>query len=392
MSKVSLLEICNITTGKLDSNAATSNGIYPFFTCAPEPLKIDEYDFDDDVILLAGNNASGNFHCQRFKGKFNAYQRTYIITAKKGYNIDFIYYNLKLNLERLKKISQGSQTKFITMKILEDFVVDDISYEQQLKISSVLTSLDKKIKINNDINTKLEELLNLIYNQWFLQFDFINDKGKRYKSSGGKMIWNEKIKKEIPEGWLIKELKDIESNIVTGKTPSTKESGNFNGEIPFITIEDIRKNKFIINTERTLSNSGANSQVSKYIPVNSICVSCIATIGLVGITTKKSQTNQQINSIVCNNRYNMYYLFNYISNYFKFSNGAKTGNIFANMNRDDFSKIEILYPDLTVLKNYCDKVNSLYEIIKNNTLENDKLSKLRDFLLPLLINGQAFFI
>jgi type I restriction enzyme S subunit len=75
---IKLKDVCTITTGKLDSNVANENGKYPFFTCAPNPLKIDYFDFDDDVILIAGNNAGGNFHINRFKGKFNAYQRTYI--------------------------------------------------------------------------------------------------------------------------------------------------------------------------------------------------------------------------------------------------------------------------------------------------------------------------
>ena len=70
MSMIKLLSTCNITTGKLDANAAVENGMYPFFTCAPEPLRIDDYAFNDNVILLAGNNASGNFHCQRYNGKF----------------------------------------------------------------------------------------------------------------------------------------------------------------------------------------------------------------------------------------------------------------------------------------------------------------------------------
>ena len=85
-----LTQVCNITTGKLDANAETPGGKYLFFTCAPSPLRIDTYAFDDDVILLAGNNAQGNFHIQRYKGKFNAYQRTYVITAKRGYDIDYI--------------------------------------------------------------------------------------------------------------------------------------------------------------------------------------------------------------------------------------------------------------------------------------------------------------
>ncbi len=103
MSKIKLTEACNIVTGKLDANAAETGGKYPYFTCAPEPLAINTFAFDDDVILLAGNNASGKFHCQRYKGKFNAYQRTYVITVKQGYDIEYIYYNLKINLQNLKK-------------------------------------------------------------------------------------------------------------------------------------------------------------------------------------------------------------------------------------------------------------------------------------------------
>ena len=122
MSKT-LLEVCNVTTGKLDSNAATENGKYPFFTCAPEPLRIDNYAFDDNVILLAGNNAQGNFHLTRYNGKFNAYQRTYIITARKNFDIDYIRYSIELYLNHFKKVSQGSQTKFLTMSILEQFKV-----------------------------------------------------------------------------------------------------------------------------------------------------------------------------------------------------------------------------------------------------------------------------
>ena len=88
---------CNITTGRLDSNHAVDGGQYPFFTCSEDPVRIDSYAFDDDVVLIAGNNAQGNFHINRYKGKFNAYQRTYVLTAKKEFDIDFIYYSLKLD-------------------------------------------------------------------------------------------------------------------------------------------------------------------------------------------------------------------------------------------------------------------------------------------------------
>lgn len=391
MSKISLIDTCNITTGKLDANAAVENGDYPYFTCAPEPLRIDKYEFEGNVILLAGNNASGNFHCQRFNGKFNAYQRTYVITAKKGYDIDYIYYNLKINLEHFKKISQGSQTKFLTMTILEGFLIEDIDLKKQKKMIRVVSLIDKKIELNRITINDLEQIVKTIYDYWFLQFEFPIKDGNLYKSSGGKMIWNEEMKKEIPEGWKYKKIVEIENNIVTGKTPSTKDEGNFNGNIPFITIDDIRQGLYVANTIRTLSEKGASSQSKKYIPKDTICVTCIATVGLVGITTKDSQTNQQINSIVCENKNNLYYLVNAIKDYFEYSNGAKSGNIFDNMNKEDFASIKIIYPTEDVLEKYKEKVEPIYSKIRSCILENEELIKLRDYLLPLLMNGQIGF-
>lgn len=110
--------MCNIATGKLDANQAVSDGGFPFFTCAEHPDRIDSFAFDDDVVLVAGNNAKGNFHVNRYIGKFNAYQRTYVLTAKSGACIDYVYYALKLELRRLRERAQGSQTKFLTMPIL----------------------------------------------------------------------------------------------------------------------------------------------------------------------------------------------------------------------------------------------------------------------------------
>ncbi len=121
MSKVKLGDICNIVTGKLDSNAAVPNGKYPFFTCAPEPLKIDVFAFDDDVILLAGNNAEGVFHINRYKGKFNAYQRTYVLTAREGYDIDYIKFSIEMSILEFKARALGSQTKFLTKPLIENF-------------------------------------------------------------------------------------------------------------------------------------------------------------------------------------------------------------------------------------------------------------------------------
>ena len=111
-------EIAEFRTGKLNSNAAVGNGKYPFFTCAPETYYIDDYAFDQKAILLAGNNAEGNFNIKYYEGKFNAYQRTYVINPiNNDVDIHYLYYALQLCLQSFKALSQGTSTKFLTAKI-----------------------------------------------------------------------------------------------------------------------------------------------------------------------------------------------------------------------------------------------------------------------------------
>ena len=379
---------CNITTGKLDANKAVNDGAYPFFTCAEFPDKIDTFALDDDVVLVAGNNANGNFHVSRFKGKFNAYQRTYVLTAKNGEDINYIYYTLKLELKRLRERSQGTQTKFLTMPILTNIVVNDIKYDDQVAISSILSRIDKKIELNNKINKELEATAKLIYDYWFVQFDFPDKNGKPYKSSGGKMVYNQNLKREIPEGWVSGSLRDFEPKIITGKTPSTKDKNNFGGEIPFICIGDVRGNMYITKTEITLSEVGAASQNNKFIPKDAICVTCIASPGLIAFATSESQTNQQLNSVICSKKENQYFLYFYLKDYFNFAR-AKMGNTFANMNKDDFSSILLPYPKNEIVDSFSEKVKFIFDLILQNSKENDLLTKKRDWLLPMLMNGQV---
>lgn len=153
MSKLS--DACNICTGKLDANQGCENGKYPFFTCAPEPLRIDRYAFDCDAILLAGNNAHGNFHIQRFTGKFNAYQRTYVLTAKDGFDIDYVKYSIEIALSHFKRLAQGSQTKFLTIGMIEDFYIGEKDYSEQKRTVQVLKAIDDKIALNQKINDNL---------------------------------------------------------------------------------------------------------------------------------------------------------------------------------------------------------------------------------------------
>ena len=286
------------------------------------------------------------------------------------------------------KGSKGTKMPRGDKSQIMEFKIPVFNPKTQQSIAAVLSALDKKIALNKQINARLEEMAKTLYDYWFVQFDFPDTNGKPYKSSGGEMVFDETLKREIPNGWEVKSLGEIENNIITGKTPSTQYSNFFNGDIPFITIGDIRNNTFIIKTEQNLSIEGANTQKNKYLPEGSLCVSCIATVGLIGFTTRQAQTNQQINSIIFKHDYNKEFLYFYLKDYFLVGK-AKTGNTFANMNKGDFEKILVLYPNLRLLQKYSNKMVLVFNQINNLSKQNHHLTQLRDFLLPMLMNGQV---
>ena len=121
------------TTGKLDANAMVANGAYPFFTCAKEVYHIDKYAFDQEALLLAGNNAAGKYDVKYYKGKFNAYQRTYVLSLKHDWSYQLFRYQLEDKLTYLQEQSKGSNTRYITLKILGDleFVVPPIELQNE---------------------------------------------------------------------------------------------------------------------------------------------------------------------------------------------------------------------------------------------------------------------
>lgn len=286
----------------------------------------------------------------------------------------------------------GATVDRIALNELPNFPIRIPPIEKQKKVAKLLSEIDKKIELNNRINAELEAMAKTLYDYWFVQFDFPDDspqgQGKPYKTSGGKMVYNPTLKREIPEGWEDSTIGAIEPHIVTGKTPSKDNPEYFGGSVPFITIGDIRGNTYIVSTEGTLTDSGAATQINKFLPEDSICVTCIASPGLVGLVTTPAQTNQQINSIVCRKEINKYYLYFAIKRYFEGAK-AKTGNTFSNMNKGDFSAIGILKPSDQVLQNYHQTANPLFKQIKLKSLENKQLVKLRDWLLPMLMNGQV---
>ena len=181
-----------------------------------------------------------------------------------------------------------------------------------------------------------------------------------------------------------KKINEIAKKVITGKTPSTANKDFWDGSIPFITIPDMHNRVFTIKTERNITKLGAKS----IIPKNSISVSCIATVGLVSINVEDSQTNQQINSIVIENDYDLYYLFEYLSEQEEYMKSIAGGSTTYNINKNVFKNTEIPYLPKELLIEFNNNVSTMFEKIKLNQYENDELSQLRDTLLPKLMNGE----
>ncbi|OBX48761.1 restriction endonuclease subunit S [Moraxella nonliquefaciens] len=344
-----------------------------------------EYKVKAPSITIGRSGTVGIPHL--IKTNFFPHNTALFVKDFKGNDVEYIYYLLK-NL-KLNEYKTGSGVPTMNRNHLHPLKIQAfLGIPTQKSIAHILSTLDQKIAINNQINTQLEQMAKTLYDYWFVQFDFPDENGKPYKSSGGEMVYNETLKREIPKGWEVKGLGEVEPNIITGKTPSTQNEEFFNGNIPFITIGDIRNNMFIFQTEQKLSKTGAESQSSKYLPKDSLCVSCIATVGLIGFTTQKSQTNQQINSIIFKNKYNGPYFYFYLKDYF-FVGKAKTGNTFANMNKGDFANIKMIYPSSNIIEKFFQNIVYSFQKIKKLQKQNQQLAQLRDFLLPMLMNGQV---
>ena len=370
MNKVKLLDTCFLRTGKLDSNCATENGKYPFFTCAPTPLKIDEFAFDEDAILLAGNNAQGNFHIQRFTGKFNAYQRTYVITAKNGWDIDYIKYSIEIALNHLKRMAQGSQTKFLTLGMLESFYLKDISLQEQKKTIRLLKAVDQKISLNNRINDNLQRQLKLLYDYWFTQFDFPDETGRPYRTSGGKMQTDPTLRRPIPIGWEVKTLGDIlvekpKSDIQVGRAKTAT------GSFPFFTSGDtvLEWSEALVEGRNCFLNTGGNADVKFYVGAAAYSTDTWCVTG-------EKDFSDYLYLLLESMRPELH------KKYFQ-------GTGLKHLQKNLLKNREICIPPDAVLRAFNEQIQPMLTLISQNIRENKKLTDLRDWLLPLLMNGQA---
>lgn len=247
--------------------------------------------------------------------------------------------------------------------------------DSQRNIIKILSNYDNLIENNQKQINLLEEAAQRLYKEWFIDLRFPGHE-------------NVEIVDGVPQGWHYKKISSF-GLVITGKTPSTAKSQYYGGEVPFIKIPDMHKGIFPLLTETTLSLEGANSQKNKFIPKNSIMVSCIATVGLVNISVEDCQTNQQINSIVLADERSLYYLYFAMKDLKSLLDGVgSNGATMTNVNKEKFSNLSILYPDTLLLEQYYEYSKPLFDKILNLSKNINCLTEARDRLLPKLMSGE----
>ena len=263
------------------------------------------------------------------------------------------------------------------------------SLEEQKRIGEIFSALDKKIALNRAINQNLEALAKQLYDYWFVQFDFPNEEGKPYKSSGGAMVWNEKLKREIPASWKTVVVGDV-AEVFNGATPSTGDEKNYGDDVVWITPKDLsdQKQKFVYQGERNISQAGYNSCSTHMLPIKTVLMSSRSPIGLLAIAKKELCTNQGFKSFVPKEGRIATYLYYYLQFHIKQIEQLGTGTTFKEVSREDVLKFPILKPSDTILDLWEKRVSALNDRQLELQKENENLTKQRDELLPLLMNGQ----
>jgi len=343
-------------------------GAYPYYGASGIVDYVNDYKFDGEFVLISedGENLKTRKTPIAFKvyGKFWVNNHAHIIKGKKDYLNDLLIYFFA-NLDLNQYITGAVQPKLSKSSLLEIPIYLPESEEEQKAIAEVLSSLDDKIDLLHRQNKTLEALAQTIFREWFIE--------------------------GADEGWEECKLGDF-GKVVTGKTPSTKNSDYWGNEIYFITPTDFKYyGKYSTFSDRKLSIAGMEKVKSSVLPKDSILVTCIGSdMGKVAISQNQCITNQQINSLIINNPLNLEYVYQYLKYSYPLLRAiAMGGTTMPIINKTDFENIEIPLPTNDLIKKFYNITLSSNEKIIKNTKQIKTLENLRDTLLPKLMSGEV---
>ena len=312
-----------------------------------------------------------------------------IIVDDENDNI-FIYYLLKNNIDIIENHANGSTFKEISGSVMKSLEFGIPSLREQKAIAHILSTLDDKIEVNNQINKTLENMAQAIFKQWFVDFEFPNEEGEPYKSSGGEMFESELGM--IPKGWEVKKSSDI-ANVNIGKTPPRKEKECFTldpDDYKWISIKDLgNSGAYIFDSSEYLTKESIEKYNVKVVPDNTVVLSFKLTIGRVSITCGQMTTNEAIAHFNLSNKSKITteYLYLYLKG-FDYGKLGNTSSIANAVNSKIIKSMPIIVPDNKTIKTFSEVMESVFSKIKYTIKQSDKLIEIRDSLLPKLMSGE----
>lgn len=352
-------------------------------------LRLSEFGNTNDVISTKSRFESGDILFGKLRPYFRKVIRPrfsglcstdiMVVRAKQGIDQGFLFYWMASQefVDTATRGSEGTKMPRAKWDFLQRIEKPIPPLPEQHAIAAILGALDDKIELNRRMNQTLETMAQALFKSWFVDFEPFRDQGMEDSSLG-----------PIPRGWEIAQIENL-GDVICGKTPPTRDPSNYGGSIPFITIPDMHNKVFVTSTGGYLTEKGAKTQPKKLLPKHAVCVSCIATPGLVALTSQPSHTNQQINSIICNDSINPFWCYLAMINLrHEIITGGAGGSATLNLNKNEFSKLQVIKPSQAVMWKFHQIVEPFFSRILSNELENIKLADIRDSLLPKLLSGE----
>ena len=288
-----------------------------------------------------------------------------------------------IGYKHIEKLQVGCIQKHFNLKDaieLEIFLPD---IETQNKIGHLIAEINNKIEINNSINTELESMAKTVYDYWFLQYDFPCEDGRPYKSSGGKMVWNEEVKTEIPIGWNVKTLSSM-GNLTMGQSPKSESYNEEEIGLPLINgAAELQENGVIIGKYTSAPTRNCN--------VGDLIFCIRATIGNLQYAERKYCLGRGVAAFTVKDSLYIEYMYQSLSNILDNYKKTLSGSIIVGITKDDLKDKGIIVPSERIISLYSNIVRDIHDKIRKNMEEIKELTELREYLLPMLINGQVTF-
>ena len=350
----------------------------------------------DDILFSEIRPAN-----RRFAKVTTKNTKDYVVSTKlmvlRKYNedvdLEYFYYCLTNQpfLDILQRRAENRIGSFpqITFDLLSEYAFPIPPISEQKRISSVISTLDKKIALNRQINQNLEAMAKQLYDYWFVQFDFPNENGRPYKSFGGKMVWNEKQRKYIPEYWEVKSL----SNWLEIKSgfPFKSETYKPIGRYKIITIKNVQDGELVTSGCDYVNEIPSRAKDYISLQIGDRLISLTGNCGRLCVVCEENLLlNQRVGLLCCDAIY-LEYFYNFLNSgtmrtvIDNLANGAAQ----ANLSPVELCKTDCFIPPIDILLSYNRKVNAIRKAIVQNNQEISQLAKQRDELLPLLMNGQV---